>query len=131
MISWVGQHWKQVDFCFANAGKAEFGPFDRQDWKTMEELFQLNVFSPIQLGLDLKKSFAGPHFRHIITCSAIAPTVRPKLLYCVGPKRSGRNEMGTGLVLHFPLLQILLFLRKQGKKFQKHFQFNLPLGLLK
>lgn len=72
VVSWVDQHWEKADFCFANAGKAVYGSYEQQDWKVMEDLFQLNVLSPIQLGLELKKSFGDSQFRHVITCSAMA-----------------------------------------------------------
>jgi short-subunit dehydrogenase len=129
VISWVGQHWKQVDFCFANAGKAEFGPFDRQDWKTMEELFQLNVFSPIQLGLDLKKSFAGPHFRHVVTCSAMAywsvpgysaySSTKAAVLRWAETVWSERD--GDWLSLAFPIATNTAFFEEAGEEIPKAF----------
>lgn len=72
ILSWVLSKWETVDFCFANAGKAEYQAYDRQNWRSMDQLFQLNVFSPIQLGLELKSLFPTGKLRHVITCSAIA-----------------------------------------------------------
>ncbi len=51
VLDWVKTHWQRVDFCFANAGKAEYGQAQNQNWKNSDQLFQLNVHSPIQLGL--------------------------------------------------------------------------------
>jgi short-subunit dehydrogenase len=72
ILDWIQSHWKGVDFCFANAGKASYAPAAEQDWANMEQLFQLNVHSPIQLGLALKQAYPTHPLRHVITCSAIA-----------------------------------------------------------
>ncbi|PZV76388.1 short-subunit dehydrogenase [Algoriphagus aquaeductus] len=72
ILDWIDTHWSNVDFCFANAGKAEFQQASLQNWKNMEALFQLNVNSPIQLGLELKNRCKDAEFRHVITCSAMA-----------------------------------------------------------
>ncbi len=72
IIDWVQANWKHVDFCFANAGKAEFGPAERQNWKQMDQLFQLNVHSPIQIGFMLRELFPEKPFRLIITASAMS-----------------------------------------------------------
>lgn len=72
ILEWIQSHWEGVDYCFANAGKASYGPAADQDWANMEQLFQLNVHSPIQLGLALKQAFPTHPLRHVITCSAIA-----------------------------------------------------------
>ena len=72
ILAWVRAHWTQVDVCFANAGRAEYGAACQQNWEEMDRLFQLNVHSPIQLGLAFKQSFPGHSLRYVITCSAIA-----------------------------------------------------------
>jgi len=72
ILDWVKENWERVDFCFANAGKAEFGPNKEQNWGEMDKLFQLNVHSPIQLGYILKAAFPQHPYRHIITASAMA-----------------------------------------------------------
>ncbi len=72
IMDWVNSNWTDVNFCFANAGKAEYHQYTKQNWQDMDRLFQLNVFSPIQLGLALKMNFPDSPFRHVITCSAIA-----------------------------------------------------------
>ncbi len=72
IMDWVKANWERVDFCFANAGIAEFGPNKEQNWKDMDRLFQLNVHSPIQLGYMLDEAFPTHPFRHVITASAMA-----------------------------------------------------------
>ncbi|TNF38997.1 MAG: SDR family NAD(P)-dependent oxidoreductase, partial [Cytophagales bacterium] len=72
ILDWVKNHWDGVDFCFANAGKAEYGLAEKQDWENMDRIFQLNIFSPIQLGFQLRNQFPDTQLRHVITCSAIA-----------------------------------------------------------
>lgn len=72
ILDWLNSNWTQVDVCFANAGKAEYGDASQQNWEEMDLVFQLNVHSPIQLGLALKRAFPSHSLRHVITCSAIA-----------------------------------------------------------
>ncbi len=72
IIDWVNANWTHVDFCFANAGKAEYGPAENQNWKEMDSLFQLNVHSPIQIGFMIREIFPGKPFRLIITASAMS-----------------------------------------------------------
>lgn len=72
ILEWVKSNWKRVDFCFANAGKAEYGQALDQNWKNADQLFQLNVHSPIQLGLALKGLYPGSQFRLIIIASAMS-----------------------------------------------------------
>jgi short-subunit dehydrogenase len=72
IIDWVKANWTHVDFCFANAGKAEYGPAENQNWKNMDRLFQLNVHSPIQLGFMLRALFPRKPFRLIIPASAMS-----------------------------------------------------------
>lgn len=72
ILDWVKTNWTEVNFCFANAGKAEYHAALKQNWEEMDRIFQLNVFSPIQLGLAIQSIFPNSSFRHVITCSAIA-----------------------------------------------------------
>lgn len=72
ILEWVKSNWTQVDFCFANAGKAEYGPAETQNWKDMDRLFQLNVHSPIQIGFLIREAFPGKPFHLIITASAMS-----------------------------------------------------------
>jgi short-subunit dehydrogenase len=72
ILDWVKANWTHVDFCFANAGKAEYGPAENQNWKDMDRIFQLNVHSPIQLGFTLRALFPEKPFRLIITASAMS-----------------------------------------------------------
>lgn len=72
IINWIKVNWTQVDFCFANAGKAIYGPSENQDWKGMDRLFQLNVHSPIQIGFMIRALFPETPFRLIITASAMS-----------------------------------------------------------
>ena len=57
MLEWISTMWERVDFCFANAGKAQFAPAEDQNWKEMDRLFQLNVHSPIQIGMAIRELF--------------------------------------------------------------------------
>lgn len=70
IYSWISQNWQEVDYAIANAGKASYGLASNQNWKEMEGLFQLNVFSSIQLGMQLQKRYVN--CRHVILASAMS-----------------------------------------------------------
>jgi short-subunit dehydrogenase len=72
ILDWVNANWTHVDFCFANAGKAEYGPAENQNWKDIDRIFQLNVHSPIQIGFMIREAFPKKAFRLIITASAMS-----------------------------------------------------------
>jgi len=72
ILEWVKTNWTHVDFCFANAGKAEYGPSENQNWKEMDRMFQLNVHSPIQIGFMIRELFPEKSFHLIITASAMS-----------------------------------------------------------
>lgn len=134
ILDWVKAHWAEVDFCFANAGRAEYGPADFQNWREMDGLFQLNVFSPIQLGLELKAQFPQSKFRHIITCSAMALWAIPGYsLY--GASKSAllqwarsvwAERSGDWLTLAFPIATSTGFFDAAGKDIPKAFPVQTP-----
>lgn len=72
ILAWVKTHWHQVDFCFANAGKAIYSPAEKQSGEELSRLIQLNLTSPIELGLELVRQNSGGNFRHVITASAMS-----------------------------------------------------------
>ncbi len=82
VLDWVKSHWSRVDYCFANAGKAEYGAAHDQDWGNAEQLFHLNFHSPIQIGLTLKALYAESKFRLIITASAMSFWTVPGYSLC-------------------------------------------------
>ncbi len=134
ILDWVKAHWEGVDFCFANAGKAEYGPAELQNWREMEGMFQLNVFSPIQLGLELKGQFPHSRFRHTITCSAMALWAIPGYsLY--GASKSAllqwarsvwAEQSGDWLTLAFPIATSTGFFQAAGKDIPKAFPVQTP-----
>lgn len=134
ILEWVSNHWEGVEFCFANAGKAEYGPAENQGWENMESLFQLNVFSPIQLGFQLRKQFPSKKFRHVITCSAIAFWAVPG--YSIyGATKSALLQWARGLwsekdgdwlTLVFPISTSTRFFETAGKDIPKAFPIQSP-----
>ena len=70
IIEWLNQNNFQIDLVIANAGKAEYGPAKTQNWEEMDALFQLNTFSPIELGMKLQERQASCH--HVIIASAMS-----------------------------------------------------------
>lgn len=134
ILDWVRTHWDSLDFCFANAGKAAYHAAEKQDWKGMESLFQLNVFSPIQLGMELKSLFPNKKFRHVITCSAIAFwSVSGYSLY--GATKSAllqwartvwSEQSGDWLTLAFPIATTTGFFEAAGNQIPKAFPRQNP-----
>lgn len=72
ILKWVKTHWTQVDYCFANAGKAIYSPARFQTGEELERLIQLNLLSPIELGMALFDQVSEGKFRHVITASAMS-----------------------------------------------------------
>lgn len=122
ILDWVLSNWTHVDFCFANAGKAEFGPAIDQDWENMDTLFQLNVHSPIQLGLGLRRAFPSHPFRHVITASAISYWTIPGYSLYAATKSAllqwantlWAEKTGKWLTLVFPIATKTSFFEEAG-----------------
>ncbi len=123
IISWIKSNWSKIDYCFANAGKAEYGYFQDQDWQDMDKLFQLNVHSPIQLGLSIRKNFPSDSFRHIITASAMSYWAVPgysiygstKAALLQWAETLWAEKEGDWLSLVFPIATKTSFFNQKGK----------------
>jgi short-subunit dehydrogenase len=123
-----------VDFCFANAGKAEYGEASQQNWEEMDRLFQLNVHSPIQLGLALKQAFPNHSLRHVITCSAIAHWSIPgyslygstKAAILQWAESLWAERAGDWLTLVFPIATATSFFDAAGSNIPKAFPIQTP-----
>lgn len=134
IMVWIESHWQGVDFCFANAGKAEYHAAEKQDWKHMDSLFQLNVFSPIQLGMQLRHLFPSTAFRHVITCSAIAFWAIPgysiygasKAALLQWARTIWAEKSGDWLTLVFPIATSTDFFNAAGKSIPKAYPIQKP-----
>jgi len=134
ILAWVHAHWTHVDICFANAGKAEYGEASLQNWKEMDRLFQLNVHSPIQLGLALKQAFPDHSLRHVITCSAIAYWAIPgyslygstKAAILQWAESLWAERAGDWLTLVFPIATATSFFDAAGTNIPKAFPIQTP-----
>jgi short-subunit dehydrogenase len=134
ILAWVSTHWTRVDFCFANAGKAEYGEASLQDWANMDYLFQLNVHSPIQLGMALKQAFPNHDLRHVITCSAIAHWSIPgyslygssKAAILQWAESLWAERAGDWLTLVFPIATATAFFDTAGPNIPKAFPIQTP-----
>jgi short-subunit dehydrogenase len=134
ILAWVNTHWTLVDFCFANAGKAEYGEASQQNWEEMDRLFQLNVHSPIQLGLALKQAFPNHSLRHVITCSAIAHWSIPgyslygstKAAILQWAESLWAERAGDWLTLVFPIATATSFFDAAGSNIPKAFPIQTP-----
>lgn len=123
ILDWVKTHWSRVDFCFANAGKAEFGAAQDQEWENSEQLFQLNFHSPIQMGLALKAFFPNSEFRLIITASAMSYWAVPGYSLYAASKSAllqwaetiWSEKAGDWLTLVFPIATRTRFFEAAGK----------------
>ena len=134
ILAWVHAHWTHVDVCFANAGKAEYGEASQQNWEEMDRLFQLNVHSPIQLGMALKQAFPNHSLRHVITCSAIAHWSIPgyslygstKAAILQWAESLWAERAGAWLTLVFPIATATSFFDTAGPNIPKAFPIQTP-----
>ena len=134
ILAWLHAHWTHVDFCFANAGKAEYGEASLQNWEEMDRLFQLNVHSPIQLGMALKQAFPNHSLRHVITCSAIAHWSIPgyslygstKAAILQWAESLWAECAGDWLTLVFPIATATAFFDAAGPNIPKAFPIQTP-----
>jgi short-subunit dehydrogenase len=134
ILTWVHAHWTHVDVCFANAGKAEYGEASQQNWEEMDRLFQLNVHSPIQLGMALKQVFPTHSLRHVITCSAIAHWSIPgyslygstKAAILQWAESLWAERAGDWLTLVFPIATATSFFDAAGPNIPKAFPIQSP-----
>ena len=134
ILAWVHAHWTHVDICFANAGKAEYGEASLQNWKEMDRLFQLNVHSPIQLGMALKQASSDHSLRHVITCSAIAYWSIPgyslygstKAAILQWAESLWAERAGDWLTLVFPIATATAFFDTAGPNIPKAFPIQTP-----
>ena len=134
ILAWLHAHWTHVDFCFANAGKAEYGEASLQNWEEMDRLFQLNVHSPIQLGMALKQAFPNHSLRHVITCSAIAHWSIPgyslygstKAAILQWAESLWAERAGDWLTLVFPIATATAFFDAAGPNIPKAFPIQTP-----
>lgn len=134
ILAWVHAHWTHVDICFANAGKAEYGEAIQQNWEEMDRLFQLNVHSPIQLGMALKQAFPTYSLRHVITCSAIAHWSIPgyslygstKAAILQWAESLWAERAGDWLTLVLPIATATSFFDAAGTNIPKAFPIQTP-----
>ena len=134
ILAWVHAHWTHVDVCFANAGSAAYGEASQQNWEEMDRLFQLNVHSPIQLGLALKRAFPNHSLRHVITCSAIAHWSIPgyslygstKAAILQWAESLWAERAGDWLTLVFPIATATSFFDAAGTNIPKAFPIQTP-----
>jgi uncharacterized protein len=122
ILAWVKANWTHVDVCFANAGRAAYGDASQQNWEEMDRLFQLNVHSPIQLGLA------------VITCSAIAYWAIPgyslygstKAAILQWAESLWAERAGDWLTLVFPIATATSFFEAAGTDIPKAFPIQSP-----
>ncbi|PZX56671.1 SDR family NAD(P)-dependent oxidoreductase [Algoriphagus chordae] len=134
ILNWVSDNWNRVDFCFANAGKAEFAPAEDQNWKAMDQLFQLNVYSPIQIGMAIRSLFPGANFRLIITASAMSFWTIPGYSLYAATKSAllqwartvWLEKTGNWLSLVFPIATKTQFFETAGKDIPKAYPVQSP-----
>ena len=134
ILDWIKNKWQGVDFCFANAGKAEYQAAELQDWDGMDSLFQLNVFSPIQLGMELRKTYPKTQIRFVITCSAMAFWAIPgysiygasKAALLQWARTVWSEKSGDWLTLVFPIATSTAFFDSAGDEIPKAFPIQDP-----
>lgn len=134
ILDWVKKSWTQVDFCFANAGRAIYSPTENQSGKEFSQLIQLNLNSPIMLGLALSRANPPGKFRHIITASAMSYWSLPGYSAYSASKAGllgwaesvWAEQKGDWLSLVFPIATKTDFFQTAGKEIPKAFPLQNP-----
>jgi short-subunit dehydrogenase len=72
IFDWIQSNWKIVDYFFANAGFARFGPWGETDMATLSKMLQVNVASPIETAKVLKQTQSHSPCRLVVIASAMS-----------------------------------------------------------
>lgn len=71
LFAWIEDKWGTVDIIFANAGFAQYGPWEDADPNNLDRIFSVNVQAPILNAQWLQRKQKQP-FRLVITASAMS-----------------------------------------------------------
>jgi uncharacterized protein len=112
-----------IDLFIANAGYGHYGRFDTPDWGKMEDIYSLNVFSPIYALQKLCALYPERPFNFAVTDSVAGRLPLPGFsLYCStkfaldGFMRTFRYEMPHNAFVHviYPVSTSTAFFEKSG-----------------
>lgn len=113
-----------IDLFVANAGYGYYGRFDTPDWGKMEDIFSLNVFSPVYTLQKLCNLIPERPFNFAVTASVAGRLPLPGFsLYCStkfavdGFMRAFRYELPHNAYIHviYPVSTDTAFFEKSGK----------------
>ncbi len=65
------QTMQGIDLFIANAGYAYYEQIHQEDWQRIEQIFKVNVYSPIYTAIKMKNLHKGNPYKVVITASAI------------------------------------------------------------
>lgn len=120
--------WEGIDYYFANAGFAKYGSWKDQDQNTVESIFRINTWIPLETAQILKKSQRKP-FRLVVTASAVAYWAIPGYSAYSASKAAMHRlaeairaeEKADWLTLVYPASTDTAFFSKAGKNIPKPF----------
>jgi short-subunit dehydrogenase len=125
MIEFIYSKYEKIDIFFANAGYAKYGSFYKADWNKIENMFSVNVFSPIYTLEKIKEKQKKIFIHYVVTASAVSFLTLPGFaLYC-----STKNALNTyfeaykfekdkniKLSLVYPVATKTLFFKRAGNQ---------------
>jgi uncharacterized protein len=77
LFEFAHTQFQTIDIFIANAGFAYYEVIEKPDWKRIEKIFQVNVFSPIYAFQKMKELNIGREYFVLITSSAMAKLAIP------------------------------------------------------
>ncbi|MCL6257884.1 SDR family NAD(P)-dependent oxidoreductase [Aquiflexum sp. TKW24L] len=129
IFDWIQLNWKTVDYFFANAGFANFGPWEDTDLETFTRMQQINVLSPIETAKILKPMQAQHFCRLVVTASAMSYWPVPGYVAYAASKaalhqfvETIRSEGdGDWITMVYPAATSTDFFKSAGKEIPKAF----------
>ncbi len=123
LLEFAHESMGSIDLFFANAGRAYFENRNRSNWSRMEDIFALNVFSPVFALTKLMERKGNDPFFFLVTASGMSHIALPGYALYAGTKAaihqicdSMRFQLGRGQILSvvYPIATETGFFQKAG-----------------
>lgn len=129
IFDWIQLNWKTVDYFFANAGFAKFGPWEETDQDAFSKMLQINFLLPIETAKILKQTQAHHPCRLVVTASAMSFWPVPGYAAYAATKAAIHHFVetvksegdGNWITLVYPIATETDFFKSAGKEIPKAF----------
>jgi short-subunit dehydrogenase len=129
IFDWIQLNWKTVDYFFANAGFAKFGPWEETDQDAFSKMLQINFLLPIETAKILKQTQAHHPCRLVVTASAMSYWPVPGYAAYAATKAAIHHFVetvksegdGNWITLVYPIATETDFFKSAGKEIPKAF----------